>query len=103
MKKCIITTFLIMLLTTLFSTDLNFCGRTILVVMEANQSRYTGIPETNIFGDAVIESVENIFEIESEAVINALIEDGRVFRTIYKLTLPIDCKDNVLSTVIGVN
>ena len=77
----------------------DFCGKTILVVLEPSISHYTGTLDISFFGSNKIKSVKNIFQITNQTAIDALIEQGREFRSIYKITLHEDSKAGVLSVI----
>ena len=79
--------------------DMDFCGRTILVVLTPEVSEFTGTRSANFFGDIEIESVENIFQIHNENAIKALKKQGREFRSIYLITLPKRSKELVLAAI----
>jgi hypothetical protein len=71
----------------LISTEIDFCGRTILVVLDPSISHYTETVDKSFFGDIEMRSFENIFQIHCEEAIKALREDNRKFRSIYRITL----------------
>ena len=99
MKKEYIIIVLIIWITSLLFAEADFCGRTVLVVLEPSISHYTGSVDQEFWGNIDILSYENIFELHCEEAIKVLEEEERGFRSIYLLTLPIDDQENVLQVI----
>ncbi|MCL2063842.1 MAG: hypothetical protein FWG98_05675, partial [Candidatus Cloacimonetes bacterium] len=97
-KKNLIFIFMTILTSFLFA-ELDFCDRTVLVVLEPSFSEYTGTRDASFFGSFEKDSVENIFQIHNQAAINVLEERGVEFRSIYLITLPTHDKTKVLEAI----
>ena len=105
MKKIYVTILYLICSTFLLFAELDFCGRTVLVVLEPGLSDFNrSLVDESFFGNFEKKSVENIFRITNEETINELtnIRNSRSdyqFRSIYLITLPTDDKIKVLEAV----
>ncbi|MCL2065740.1 MAG: S8 family serine peptidase [Candidatus Cloacimonetes bacterium] len=99
MMKKIFTVFFLTILASFLFAELDFCDRTVLVVLEPSFSEYTGTRDASFFGSFEKDSVENIFQIHNQAAINVLEESGVEFRSIYLITLPTHDKTKVLEAI----
>ncbi|MCL2064647.1 MAG: S8 family serine peptidase [Candidatus Cloacimonetes bacterium] len=99
MMKKIFTVFFMTILTSFLFAELDFCDRTVLVVLEPSFSEYTGTRDASFFGSFEKDSVENIFQIHNQAAIDVLEERGVEFRSIYLITLPTQDKRKVLEAI----
>ena len=100
MRRSIFIFLIVMCFTSFLFAELDFCDRTVLVVLTPAFSEYAGSRNAEFFGNFEKESVENIFQIHNEAAIRALNERSPgEFRSIYKITLPTNDKAKVLSAI----
>ncbi|MCL2065347.1 MAG: S8 family serine peptidase [Candidatus Cloacimonetes bacterium] len=100
MRKLIFSIIFLMSLTGLLFAELDFCDKTVLVVLRPEFSEYTGSRSADFFGNFEKVSVENIFQIHNEAAIRAMNErNPGEFRSIYKITLPTNDKTKVLEAI----
>jgi subtilisin family serine protease len=104
MKKI---TFLLLLLVVLhsqlWSEDNSFCGRTLIVVLEPEYSSFAASLDKSFFGKIEIESIKNISLITCVEAIKVMTDNKTIFKSIFKLTLPIECKANVIAVVDEIN
>ena len=104
-KKITVILFILFCIAYIFSSELDFCGKTILVVLEPRLSDYSkSLVSDDFFGTFEKESVENISIITNEEAIKVLEtrldESGQsTFKAIYKITLPQDDKAKVLEAI----
>ena len=104
MKKIIISFIFVMCIAGLLFAELDFCDKTVLVVLRPEFSEYAGSRSADFFGSFEKVSVENIFQIHNEATIRALNErNPGEFRSIYKITLPTNDKAKVLEAIEELN
>ena len=102
MKKFGIAIILIIVLfSSIYSNnELDFCGRTIFVILEPELSDYrVSLVDDSFFGLDKNVIIENISIIENEKAIEALIKAKREFRAIFRISLPSDDKAIVLSLI----
>ncbi|MCL2065360.1 MAG: S8 family serine peptidase [Candidatus Cloacimonetes bacterium] len=100
MKKLLFAIILVVCLTGLLFAELDFCDKTVVVVLKPSHSEFTGSRNADFFGDFEKVSVENIFQIHNESAIRALNErNPGQFRSIYKITLPTNDKAKVLEAI----
>jgi len=83
----------------MLSAEWDFCGKSLLVVLEPSISSFSGSLDKSFFGDIEIESVENISRIHDKEAIKVILEAKTVYKSIYKVTLPKDDKEIILSTI----
>ena len=74
--------------------DDNFCGSTVIVVMDRNFSGINKVHHKNFFGNIEIESIRDLTYVPENVSIN--LEN---FRQILLLTLPVYCKENVVKAI----
>ena len=99
MRKIIMTIILAVLWANMLSAEWDFCGKSLLVVLEPSISSFSGSLDKSFFGDIEIESVENISRIHDKEAIKVILEAKTVYKSIYKVTLPKDDKEIILSTI----
>jgi len=79
----------------------DFHGSNVLVVLDKNISGFNKIHDEKLFGSFDKISVQDIFTINSQEVMDAIIEakgEGE-FRQIFQITLPYDDKKEVLNAI----
>ena len=100
MKKNVMLIILMSCIILTLFAELDFCCKTIIVVLEPSISHYTGTVDASFFGSFEKVSVENIFRIHNENAIQSLnSRSPKEFRSIYLITLPTDDKSNVLKVI----
>ena len=77
--------------------DQSFCGKTLLVTLDENLSTINRVHNTNLFTDIEIESIRDLTQINTD--LRSLNLNHDTFRQILLLTLPTDCKENVLNEI----
>ena len=103
MKKIIVICILILVFTYLWSEDVDFSGKTVIVVLEPGISSYNAKLDASFFGKIEIESIKNISGITCPEAIQVMQNNNIAFKSIFLITLPIDDQANVLNVVDAIN
>ena len=104
MKQFLLTVLFLACISSIFTTEFDFCDSTVIVVLRPEYSDFNTSRSADFFGSFEKESVENIFLVHSEAAIQALNKSRRgSFRSIYKITLPTNDKSQVLAAIEELN
>ena len=77
--------------------DQSFCGKTLLVTLDESISFINRTHPTSLFTDLEIVSIQDLTRIDTD--LRSLNINQETFRQILLLTLPVDCKENVLDVV----
>ena len=107
MKKVLLITIFLILMTGLFSDEYDFCDHTLLVVLTPEMSSFDNSLDESFFGNFPKTSVENISLIYDENAILRLtqsISRGEIeFNSIYEITLPTNDHSKVLEAIEELN
>jgi subtilisin family serine protease len=87
----------------LWTDENDFCGRTLIVVLEPGFSSFEASLDQTFFGEIEIESIRNISLIHCPGATKIITDNKIAFKSIFLVTLPIDCKLNVIDAVGDIN
>ena len=100
MKKVFTSIILLIFTINFLIAELDYCDKTVLVVLKPEVSSYTGTRSLSFFEGVDFSSVENIFQITCQETIDVITSrEGYEFRSIYRITLSTHSKANVQEAV----
>jgi subtilisin family serine protease len=103
MKRISILLIISILFSLLWTDIYDFCSRTLIVVLEPEISSFCATLEKSFFGAIEIEAIRNISLIHCPEAIKIITDKKIAFKSIFLVSLPFDCKFNVIDAVNDIN